>query len=281
MIMSNSEQVNVRLTHELTAFNYAENFANRIHSEEFAKEFGFVAGLVPGIGVFAYMTYPLVKRFGRPWLNCSTIAAKFIRPVYDGDRVVVEALEKEPGSEPFDISVKNAEDMLCAVGSAGMQSSNHAAPRMSDYPHRPLPHPNERMPARSSEFASRTLLGSVDFRLDPEEAETKARHEYLDDLEVYSGQGAVYHPAFLLEMANQIFKDNIALGPWIHTKSDMQNFASPMVGEPLSIRGHVTRAFEKGGHELIEADLAIFNRENIGVTRIRHTAIIHLGSSKG
>ena len=270
-------QGKLRLTHELTAFNYAEDYANKIHSEEFASAYGFTGGLVPGIGVFAYMTHPLAKQFGRQWLNGSMITAKFIRPIYDGDGVMVEALETEPGSKQFNITASNAEGKLCAVGSSCMLPKDDTAPGISDYPRRSLPPHHERIPARVAEFVQRTLLGTVDFQMDTAHAETRTRHEFLDDLGIYSGSGAIYHPAFLLEMANQIFKDNIALGPWIHTKSELKSFSVSTVGEPLNIRGYVIQAFEKGGHELIEADLAIFNQKDAGVARIKHTAIIRLG----
>ena len=37
-------------------------FENRVHDDDVARLFGFSAGLVPGVDIYAYMTHPLVER---------------------------------------------------------------------------------------------------------------------------------------------------------------------------------------------------------------------------
>jgi hypothetical protein len=119
-------------------------------------------------------------------------------------------------------------------------------------------------------------LGSLDFHLGFEEHESKVCNHYLDALPVYKGAEAIYHPAYLLEQANQILMHNLRLGPWLHKQSEVQNYSLPRVCNQLSIRGCVAGSFERRGLELVYLDLAIFDPEDHCIAGIRHTAIIRL-----
>jgi len=69
---------------------------------------------------------------------------------------------------------------------------------------------------------------------------------------------------------------NITLGMWIHTSSETRHLALAKDGERLSLRGRIVDAFERRGHELVTADLAVFGEAERPVIHIRHTAIILL-----
>ena len=58
-----------RLSHKLVARNDAVTSENKIHDDDVAKRFGFSGGLVPGVTVFGYMTWPAAKAWGREWLE--------------------------------------------------------------------------------------------------------------------------------------------------------------------------------------------------------------------
>src|SRR5919199_1920553 len=47
---------------------------------------GNEGGLVPGVTVYAYMTRPVVERWGRDWVERGTMTARFVQPLYDGDQ---------------------------------------------------------------------------------------------------------------------------------------------------------------------------------------------------
>jgi len=69
---------------------------------------------------------------------------------------------------------------------------------------------------------------------------------------------------------------NIALGPWIHTASETWHHRAARDGERLVLRGRVIDLYERRGHELIAADLALFDKTGLPVVQIKHTAIIKL-----
>jgi len=274
--MTNPASKETLTVYELTAVNFAEDSANKIHSDDVARDYGFAGGLVPGTAVYGYMSHPMVDRFERDWLNSGYMNAKFIKPVYDGDPVRVEAKHAGEGTNEFDIQVFTTDNTLCAVGSAGIRSKQVAAPQASDYPRRPLPPHDRRVEARAESLSAGMPLGTLDFWHEAGEAEAKARDEYLDHLLIYTGSDAVYHPAYLLRQCNFIVAQNVALGPWIHTQSEVENFASQKAGEKMSIRGHIVHAYEKRGHELADFDLAIFDSEDRCIMKVIHTAIVRL-----
>ena len=75
------------------AFNTATTSDNKIHDDAVARSYGFAGGLVPGVDVYAYLTHLPVERWGTGFLERGTMSARFHRPVYDGDEVVVEGVE--------------------------------------------------------------------------------------------------------------------------------------------------------------------------------------------
>ena len=44
--------------YEVIAKNYGADHANKIHSDEGAAKYGFAGALVPGVGLYAYLTRP-------------------------------------------------------------------------------------------------------------------------------------------------------------------------------------------------------------------------------
>ena len=72
------------------AYNTAFDSTNRMHDDAVARTYGFRGGLVPGVDVWAYMTRPCVDRWGEAFLTGSTMEARFVLPVYDGEVVTVQ-----------------------------------------------------------------------------------------------------------------------------------------------------------------------------------------------
>src|SRR4030095_8366696 len=89
--MSRFEIGQVLPTHEVIAKNYGADHANKIHSDEGAAKYGFAGALVPGVGLYAYLTRPVADALGREWLERGAMSAKFIKPVYDGENVRARA----------------------------------------------------------------------------------------------------------------------------------------------------------------------------------------------
>src|SRR6478672_11166190 len=77
--------------YDVRAFNQAAASENKIHDDAVAQRFGFRGALVPGVTVFAYMAHQPVAHFGRAWLERGAADCRFLKPVYDGEMVRVDA----------------------------------------------------------------------------------------------------------------------------------------------------------------------------------------------
>src|SRR5436305_14123098 len=91
---SNSEDsMSALAPYRIKAYNTAHDSENKIHDDATARRFGFGGGLVPGVDVYGYISHMPVMRWGRAWLERGTAECRFLKPVYDGDTVIVTASE--------------------------------------------------------------------------------------------------------------------------------------------------------------------------------------------
>src|SRR5258707_8339023 len=121
-----------------TTSAYSEN---EIHDDTVAASYGFRGGLVPGVTIYAYMTVPLVERFGLDWLGRGSMQIKFHQPFYDGDEVIVRC-ETDSSADPIKIAVTAGKEggIVCATALATVndRSAWLGEPRLEDYPDAPL-----------------------------------------------------------------------------------------------------------------------------------------------
>jgi acyl dehydratase len=96
-----------------------------------------------------------------------------------------------------------------------------------------------------------------------------------DDLAVYRGPDAVAHPGWLLSLANDVLASNVALGPWIHTASEVRHLGLVTDGDRVSVRTRVLDLSEARGHELVHLDVLMVVGER-AVQQVRHSAIYRL-----
>lgn len=262
--------------YEVCAHNYAVDADNKIHSDEVAAQYGFAGGLVPGVGNYAYLTRPVADALGRAWLERGAMMAKFIQPVYHGERVSVHGTVTSIEPLVIQLELLNSAGMLCAVGKASLPATLPAF-EPNDYPAQPLP--AQLRAATISAIPAGTVLGSLDFVLDLAGEGAAFLDKVVESSALYRSANvtdALCHPAYWPAQANEIVMRNVALGPWVHTATETQHYALAQHGEQLSLRGRVAAAYEKRGHELIELELALFGAHDRPIAKIKHTAIIKL-----
>src|SRR5207253_10295995 len=123
-----------------------------------------------GVTVYAYMTHPVVARFGRAWLERGTMTARFHQPFYDGDTVTVDAAAV--AATELELTATNDAGTVCATGRASLRPDEGAGPGgrpderaaarrpdPADYPETPLP--DEPAPATPEALAALDVLGSL------------------------------------------------------------------------------------------------------------------------
>lgn len=250
--MSRSESYTV------SAYNTAKQSENKMHDDTVARRFGFSGGLVPGVDVMAYMIHMPVAKWGRAFLERGLIDARFIKPVYDGETVVVTAEETGGG---ITIAVESR-GQLCATGSAALPAS---APSILIGDYQPMDAVNERHPVDANSYVLDKWLGTQ-----PRAWASDAATEYLTDVRetdaIYMREG-LGHPGLLQRVMNKVLVDNAILGPWIHVGSQMQLLAPARTGDELTARAKVIGNYEKKGHRFVELDAIVVAN---GVTPLAH-----------
>jgi hypothetical protein len=261
--------------HRLRAHNAATASENKIHDDTVARRHGFAGGLVPGITVFGYLTTPVVDTWGAAWLERGCMTARFRQPIYEGDDVSIVGTTGSDGDAiTADLEAHNESGDVCAVAVARLEPTRPEVPSLDEFPE--AARPIQRYEPTSDAMASVGVLGSVEAgfhagRMD----ETLAL--VGDDLPLYRDLG-VAHPTWLLYFANALLSSNVALGPWIHTASTVQNYGVLRDGQRLSARGRVAGLDERRGHQIVDLDVLLVADGSVPVMHVRHSAIYRLRS---
>lgn len=263
-------------SHRVRAHNAATHSENKIHHDDVARRYGFEGGLVPGVTVYAYLAHPVVGVFGRPWLERGTMAARFVRPCYDGDDVIVDAkpIDAEGDVRSIELTARRTPDEVIATGTASLSSRAPAAPAVDGYPSSPLP--DERPLATHDTLAAFADLGSWTATFRAEHAPAFL-DEIGEDLPLYRDH-KLAHPGYLLLSANSILVANARLGPWMHVGSEVANFSVVTHGDSVSTRGRVAHLFERKGHKFAELDLLLVANDTRPVQHVRHTLIYEIAT---
>lgn len=250
----------------VTARNTAVSSDNKIHDDAVAATYGFAGGLVPGVDVYAYLTHVPVDRWGIGWLRSGTVAARFAKPVYDGDAVSIVA-EEEAGGRRLALELRDSGGAPCASGTATLDGSLGAG---TDEAIERAPLPAERPAASTEALRPGTVLGTVDTVFEADGAAG-----YLADVReaaaLYVEEG-IAHPGWLLRLANAVLVANVRLGPWIHVSSDVRLLGLVHDGDHVEARARVVDEHERKGHRFVVLDVAVAADDRL-VQRITHTAI--------
>ena len=250
--------------YRVEAFNTAKASENKMHDDSVARKFGFSGGLVPGVDVLAYMVHPAVATWGRAFLERGLIEARFTKPVYDGETVVVTA---EAAGEGLALQVEGGD--VRATGTASLTSD---LPRLTlaDYPE--IEPVAIRAPVNAGSYELAKWLGSAP-RCWPQDAAAEYLEEVREADPIYAREGLM-HPGVLQRVMNKVLVDNAILGPWIHVGSRMQLLAAASVDDELVARARVTGNYEKKGHRFVELDALVVANGTTPVAHCQHVAIV-------
>jgi acyl dehydratase len=248
--------------YSLVAHNTATESTNRIHADEVARQYGFRGGLVPGVDVYAYLTHPPAAAWGRAWLERGTMQARFVQPVYDGDRI--EVVPTGDGS----LEVRDPSGAVCATAQVALPDATPPLPDPADWPDVA---PADDPPPASPEV----LVPGTAFGLAPHGFHADRHGEYLadvrEDLARYAAD-RIAHPGWVLRDANYVLSANVRLGPWIHVESSVQHHGVVEDGDDVSARAVVTAEWERKGHRFVTLDV-LHLAGGRPVARTEHTAI--------
>lgn len=257
--------------YSIEAFNYATDSENRMHNDDTAPKYGFRGGLVPGIGVYGYMMRAMVETFGGDWLSRGRADVRFLKPAYDGERVVVSSAWDDEEAGVVKVSLVNPEGVLCGAGTASLVESPKAPPA-SEYSLKAVPEYDSRPDATLVTLSAESDLGAFEVTLDADTM-TEFVDSMRESLPTLFADSTACHPAYYPSLANEILVKNVVLGPWIHAGSSVRHFSVPVAGAKMVVQGRVAESFERKGHDIVVLDVLI-SADGAPVATVQHTAII-------
>jgi hypothetical protein len=244
----------------LTARNWATGSSNAIHRDDVAARLGFGGGLVPGVGLFAYLVAPAVEAFGLEWLGHGRLEARFLKPVYDGEEVTASL------ADGGTVCLSGPDGEVRATGTADTDPAPPPDPTAFVAPAPPDPRPA----AVDVDWAPGTPLGAVGWTFT-----ANKRADHLERL----GQGdlpwlppGTAHPGHLVELGNELLVMNVEMGPWIHTGSAVSLHRAVTEGQRLEARAVVAGTRERKGNRHVDLDVLVLADGQPALSG-RHTAI--------
>lgn len=259
--------------YRVRAHNGAVHSSNKIHDDTVARQYGFEGGLVPGVTVYAYMARPVVEAFGPGWLERGHMNARFLKPFYEGEQVIVRATvrEHDANGPVLELVALDESGEVRATGSAGWLAEFDRSIDLATFPAAELETPRPR--ASEEWFRRHPVLGTVREAWTMHERGEPFLAEVADDLPLWHSPGAPVHPGYLIRKANDVLARNVELGPWIHVSSDVRFVGTATDGDELATFGRVLDVFERKGHRFVELDVLVVRNGRQPVMRARHTAI--------
>ena len=199
---------------------------------------------MPGVDVYAYMTPLAVEHFGPEWLERGEGEVRFVRPVYDGDRLDIDATRGE------------GDELIIAARCFGEVRAQLIARRNGSAGFAPIPEapvPAAKLKASRKSFPEGLILGSLAVTLTDSDCSSQLA-EVGEGLELYRLERIV-HPGHLLRLADQVLSDNVDLPPWMHVGSHVHNYSVVHWNESLSVRARVIGTFIRKRNEFIQLDV--------------------------
>lgn len=254
-----------------TAINHATASENRIHADDIAQRYGFRGGLVPGVAVFGYMTYPITRALDTTWLAHSRLDVRFLKPAYDGERLNIDMQATDNGQS---VECKNDAGLL--LSTLTLEATSALAPIDPRAQTAPAARNPERREINWDAIAIDEPFAAIDWR--PTDAENKTYTDYVaDDCTQY--RAGVVHPHLTLHYANQALSRRFILPAWVHVGSEVISRRVLRVGDVIELRTIPVEKWRHKGHEFIKLYIA-YMVQGVAAVEIYHTAIYRLAERK-
>jgi acyl dehydratase len=262
--------------HQILALNDATESENRIHSDEIAAKYGFNGALVSGVNVFGYMTQPLVRAFGKSFLEKGIMDVIFLKPAYQDDLLTITTSEtKTETSKRNCISnITNEKGILLAKLGSWLPL---VLPDINELANTTCPS-NQAEREEISWDAIELNSPAPIFHWQPTEAENLDHvNAQRDKAKCYQGSSAYIHPYFLLDACNQALMRMFILPAWIHVGSKIIIRAPLKLGQTITMKTVPIEKWERKGHQFIKLYIAMLVDDSVAV-EVEHTAIFKIAA---
>lgn len=235
----------------------AAHYKGSIHDDAVARARGYKAALIPGAFVYGHISRVAIEAWGGRWAATGAMSARFRKPVYNGDDLVVRAgpLVDDGTFARSEVSVSNGDGDVVATGWIALPHSPQLPPGADRLT--VLPSPEVPPAIKAGELLAGAPLHSRDRLLTPADFATSLS-AFGERHPIYEAPGFV-HSGMLMRMAmgdtNSGWKFPAAV---VLVEAEAQHFSTVFPGQRIRTSGRVLEVYaRKGRHYFVSEEYMI------------------------
>ncbi|GLQ55618.1 MaoC family dehydratase [Devosia nitrariae] len=249
----------------------APHYKGSIHDDAVARARGYKAALIPGAFVYGHISRLAIEAWGKRWAESGAMSARFRRPVYNHDDLVVSAgpLEDDGRFARAEVTVRNGDDETVASGWVALPHEPLSAPDPAALAILPPP---EIPPAIGpGELPVDAPLHSRDRILTAEDFATSLS-AFGERHPLYADPGFV-HSGMLMRMAMGDTNSGWKFpAPVVLVSAEAQHFQLVYPGRHIRTAGRIAETYErKGRHYFVSEEFLL--ADGAVAARYRRTQI--------
>ncbi len=228
-------------------------YRGSVHEDSVARAQGYRAALIPGAFVYDYATRLATRGWGMDWITRGAMGARFRRPVYDGDELVVTA---EPAGEfedgpKVDLTVRNAQGEAVLLGWMALPAAPFDPPDVATLTFAPFVTPK---PTLALSDVAPGLRFFTEDRLWREEDAAISRAAMGNREPVYAERGVAHSACMVrLTMRDVLTSYKFPLAP-VFTEVETRNLAALRPGYRIETAARIVDVFERRGRHYFQSE---------------------------
>jgi len=249
----------------------APHYRGSIHDDAVARARGYKAALVPGAFMYGHMSRLAIEAWGLDWAQFGSMSARFRRPVYNHENIVVSAgpLQDDGACWRATVVVRNGDHEDVADGWIALPHERPEPPTPGSVTHlETLADP----PAiAAGEVPVRGALRSRARVLEPAAVQASLA-DFGESHDLYAREPLV-HSGMLMRLAMGDTNSTWKLpGPFVLVATEAQHFQLVRPGQTIWTGGQVVETFErKGRHYLVSEEYLV--ADAVVAAKFRRTQI--------
>lgn len=249
----------------------APHYKGSIHDDAVARAKGYKAALIPGAFVYGHISRVAIEAWGERWAATGAMSARFRKPVYNGDDLVVSAgvLTDDGSFLHAEVGVSNGDGEVVATGWIALPHEPQIPPGIGRL--KVLPTLDAPPVIAAGELQVGAPLHSRDRLLTGADFATSLS-AFAERHPIYANPGFV-HSGMLMRMAMGDTNSSWKLpGPVVLVETETQHFATVYPGQRIRVSGRVVEVYErKGKHYLVSEEFLL--ADQTVAARFRRTQI--------
>lgn len=231
----------------------APRYIGTIHDDAVARARGYKAALIPGAFVYGHISRVALQAWGEAWTIRGGMGARFRRPVYNGDRILIRAGMLEGGAtmRRAQVSVINEDGADVASGWIGLLDAAPVVPDISAFTLTPRP---EVPPVVSvGSLHPDTPLTTANRVLTQGDFEASLRS--FGESEPFYEREDIVHSGCIMRLAMGDAHNSFRFpSPVVLTDIETQHFAQVRPGQRLATVGRVAQVYQRKDKHYLETE---------------------------